>query len=60
MLSNARRRYAMRDIHRLYKEQRNEERRARQLTLFELKDDARPPSQRSADGRFSEPLLFSE
>jgi hypothetical protein len=30
----------------------------RQLTLFELKADSRPASQRTAEGRFSEPTLF--
>jgi hypothetical protein len=33
-------------------------RRAEQLALFELIDDARPPSQRTATGRYSEPMLF--
>jgi len=46
-------RYAMRDVHRLYKEQRDAERRQKQLTLFELKDDSRPPSQKPVDGRFT-------
>jgi hypothetical protein len=35
-------------------------RRAEQLALFELIDDARPPSQRTATGRYSEPLLFGQ
>jgi hypothetical protein len=34
-------------------------RRAEQLALFnDLIEDARPPSQRTATGRYSEPLLF--
>jgi len=52
------RRYAMRDIHKLYKEQRDAERRQRQLTLFELQHDSRPASQRTAEGRLTEPTLF--
>jgi len=34
------------------------EKRAAQLSLFELKEDRRPASQLSADGRYSEPTLF--
>jgi hypothetical protein len=30
----------------------------RQLALFELKDDSRPPSERTAAGRYTEPSLF--
>jgi hypothetical protein len=33
-------------------------RRAEQPALFELIDDSRPPSQRTAGGRYSEPMLF--
>jgi hypothetical protein len=29
----------------------------RQLALFELRDDSRPASQRSAAGRYAEPIL---
>jgi hypothetical protein len=50
-------RYAWRDILKLRKEQRDEN-PDRQLTLFELKVDARPTSQRTASGRYEEPLLF--
>jgi hypothetical protein len=50
-------RYAMRDIHKLYIEQKDA-RKQTQLQLFELKDDSRPATQRTADGRFSEPTLF--
>ena len=35
-------------------------RRAEQLALFELIDDCRPASQRRADGRYSEPMLFEQ
>jgi len=34
--------------------------RVSQPTLFELKEDARPPAQRSAAGRYAEPTLFDE
>ena len=50
-------RYAWKDILKLRREQRKLARR-RQLTLFELKDDSRPASQRTAEGRFIEPMLF--
>jgi len=53
-------RWLMREVLRLYKEQRAEERRAKQLVLFELKDDSRPQSQQTASGRLAEPLLFEE
>jgi hypothetical protein len=50
-------RYLWRDILQLRRQQREEE-RERQLALFELKDDRRPASQSSADGRYLEPTLF--
>jgi hypothetical protein len=50
-------RYAWRDILKLRREQRKAMRHA-QLTLFEMKDDRRPASQRTADGRYEEPTLF--
>jgi hypothetical protein len=46
-----------RDILKVRREQRKEARKA-QLLLFELKTDARPPSQQSAAGRYQEPTLF--
>jgi hypothetical protein len=49
--------YMWREILKLRREQRNEERHA-QLTLFELKEDQRPASQVSAEGRYREPTLF--
>jgi hypothetical protein len=33
---------------------------ARQLTLFELKEDCRPEADRSAAGRYMEPTLFND
>ena len=50
-------RYAWRDILKLRREQRKAARQT-QLTLFELKDDRRPATQRTADGRYAEPTLF--
>jgi hypothetical protein len=49
--------YAWKDILKLRREQRKLARQL-QLTLFELQDDARPASQRTAEGRFTEPTLF--
>ena len=50
-------RYLWRDLLKLRREQKKAQRHA-QLTLFELKEDSRPEAQRSADGRYSQPLLF--
>ena len=50
-------RYAWKEILKLRREQRKAARQ-RQLALFELKDDSRPASQRTAEGRFTEPMLF--
>jgi hypothetical protein len=50
-------RYLWREILKLRREQRKAARQP-QLTLFELKEDGRPASQRTAEGRFSEPMLF--
>jgi hypothetical protein len=33
---------------------------ARQLALFELKDDCRPGAERTPAGRYQEPTLFAE
>ena len=52
-------RYAWRDILKLRKERRDEARNG-QMTLFEMKDDSRPSSQKTAEGRFTQPLLFEE
>jgi hypothetical protein len=50
-------RHLWKDIMKLRREQRKAARQP-QLTLFELEDDSRPASQRTAEGRFTEPLLF--
>ena len=50
-------RYLWRELLKLRREQRSRSLRSN-LTLFELKTDARPASQSSADGRYSEPTLF--
>jgi hypothetical protein len=52
--------YDWKTIRQMRRDQINEARRQKQLTLFELQEDHRPASQRSADGRYSEPLLFEE
>ena len=49
-------RYSWRDILALRREQRQPA--LPQPTLFEVKEDARPPSARSAAGRYAEPSLF--
>jgi len=54
------RRYTLKHIHEEYKRQRDEARKAKQLTLFELREDCRPASQRSAGNRYEEPLLFEK
>ncbi len=45
------------EILKLRREQRKAARQP-QLTLFELKEDSRPASQRTAEGRYTEPMLF--
>jgi hypothetical protein len=50
-------RYAWRDILKLRREQKKAARQP-QLALFELKEDSRPASQRTAEGRYTEPMLF--
>jgi len=50
-------RYEWREILRLRREQMRATRK-RQFELFEMKDDRRPASQKTADRRFSEPTLF--
>ena len=50
-------RIAWRDLLKLRSEQKKAQRQA-QLTLFELKTDARPPSQTTPEGRYEEPTLF--
>ena len=51
-------RIAWRDLLKLRREQRRQARSA-QLTLFELKEDARPHAERTASGRYHEPSLFT-
>jgi hypothetical protein len=51
------RRYLWNELLKLRREQQKATKK-RQLTLFELKEDSRPASQRTAEGRFSEPTLF--
>jgi hypothetical protein len=53
------RRYLWRDILKMRREQVRQERQARQPALFEMHDDARPMTQRSAAGRYFEPTLFA-
>jgi hypothetical protein len=53
-------RYAWADILKLRREQQKAARQPAQETLFDLKEDRRPESQRSASGRYAEPLLFED
>jgi hypothetical protein len=54
-------RYLWRDILEARRAQIAAARRAEQLALFDdLIEDSRPPSQRRADGRYSEPMLFEQ
>lgn len=50
-------RYSWRDILAMRREQKKATRQP-QPTLFELKDDARPQSQTTVEGRYQEPTLF--
>jgi hypothetical protein len=49
--------YEWKEIRRLRREQIQATRK-QQLVLFEMKDDRRPASKKTADRRFSEPTLF--
>lgn len=51
------RRWRWSDLLKLRREQAKASRQAQPL-LFEVKEDSRPPSQTTADGRYSEPTLF--
>ena len=51
-------RYAWKDIVRLRREQIEAERLVQQPTLFDVRYDSRPASQRTARGRYEEPTLF--
>jgi hypothetical protein len=52
-------RYLWADVLKLRREQLKAARH-KQPALFELQDDARPKSQRTASARFEEPTLFGE
>jgi hypothetical protein len=49
--------YLWRDLLKLRRKQRKAERQA-QPVLFDLKEDSRPLTQRSAASRYKEPTLF--
>jgi hypothetical protein len=51
-------RYRWRDILKLRREQSKADRK-HQPPLFELRDDSRPDSQKTATGRLQEPTLFN-
>lgn len=53
------RRYLWRDILELRRRQLEEAAKVQQLTLFKLRDDSRPASQRTAAGRYAEPTLLA-
>lgn len=52
-------RHVWRDILALRKAQIEQARKAEQPALFELKEDHRPPEQRTAAGRYQVPSLFT-
>lgn len=52
-------RHLWRDLVRLRQEQRRAAAKAQQPPLFELRDDSRPATDRTAAGRYREPSLFS-
>jgi hypothetical protein len=51
--------YLWRDLLRFRQEQLAAARQAEQPALFELREDCRPPAERSAAGRYREPSLFA-
>ena len=53
------RRFLWRDIVKLRQEQRRAAAKAEQPPLFELREDCRPATERTAAGRYREPSLFS-
>ena len=53
-------RHLWRDVLRIRRQQVREFVSARQPALFELKDDCRPPAERTAAGRYLEPSLFTQ
>ena len=52
-------RYLWRDLVKLRREQREAARRVEQPPLFELRDDCRPATERTAAGRYREPSFFT-
>ena len=52
-------RYLWRDLVKLRQEQREAAQRGEQPALFELREDCRPPTERTAAGRYLEPSLFA-
>lgn len=52
-------RHLWRDILALRREQKKAQARTLPPTLFELRDDTKPASQRTAAGRYLQPTLFS-
>lgn len=52
-------RHLWRDILELRREQVRAAAKAKQLALFELFEDWRPPAERTAAGRYLEPTLFT-
>ena len=54
------RRYLWREVMRIRREQVRAFVNAKQPALFELKDDSRPPAERTAAGRYLEPSLFTQ
>jgi hypothetical protein len=52
-------RYLWRDLLKLRQEQRLAAVKAQQPPLFELREDCRPATDRTAAGRYREPSLFS-
>jgi hypothetical protein len=52
-------RYLWRDLVRLRQEQLAAARQTEQPALFELREDCRPPAERSGAGRWREPSLFA-
>ena len=53
-------RHLWRDILQLRREQREAARQTEQPALFALREDCRPPTERTAAGRYREPSLFTE
>lgn len=53
------RRFAWRELLQRRREQLQAAAKAQQPALFELKDDSRPATERTAAGRYLEPSLFT-